>query len=209
MRKAAFLLVFCISLTAPGAANAYFFEDTVEWTGSVKKGRDAILLNGSGSPFEFDYSHDVSFNPPAAEITGAVMTLSHYGNSGSDNGRLWLLADSGNNLIGKLGDSNSDWVDQEFVVPANLLTLLSGESWSLELTLSETTNGTDRLWIDKSVLLGEYTPVPVPGAVLLLGSGMIGWMVSRKKKISFKQQEHLRLKNQPNIGDSQGRSLGL
>ena len=70
---------------------------------------------------------------------------------------------------------------------------VSGALWTLALRLAETTSQDDVIWIDQSVLSGEYTPVttggenggtssvPEPTTMILLGTGIVGLAGFRKK----------------------------
>ena len=104
MKKTVLFLYLGVFLFATGIANAAFFNDTIDWNSEEIKERDGLELNGQGDPYQFNYSHDVTFIPPAAEITSASLTLSHYNNSGSDTGELWLLFDGSMTQLGQLVD---------------------------------------------------------------------------------------------------------
>lgn len=178
MRRIILLMVTLLGLA--GTAQADYFFDLKDFSGKLQKGRDALQLSGGGSWYKYTYTHDLILTPEAAAITSASLLLSHYGNSG--NGELWLLYGENEERIGALSVSNASWNDQVFTIPAELYSGISGELWNLVLVLNESTPGTDNLWIDKSELYGTYSPVPVPAAGLLLGSGLIGGALLRKRK---------------------------
>lgn len=79
MRQVLFLLgrFLCLTVTA----QAESFHDSVDFSGDFQQGRDSLLLEGSGSLFEYSFTHHVTFDPASAEITSAALILSHYGNS--------------------------------------------------------------------------------------------------------------------------------
>ena len=157
------------------------FRDGIELSG--KDGGDYDDIVGDGK-FTFTYLHEITFHPYAASIESATVTLSHLGNS-NNNGEVWLFYGDTSTLIGTLSNSTNanDWKDQDFTVSNELLTGISGESWSLMLKLEENTSGTDKLTIDKSVLHGSYSPVPIPGAIWLLTSSLLCVAGLRKRRV--------------------------
>ncbi len=181
-----FAALFAATLIA-GLGNAHAalsFVDSHNFSGSgTDGGRDYFKLSGSGSPFVFTYNHNVTFIHPAASITYAQVVLSHNGNS-NNSGEVWILEGVNKTRIGNLDRSTmgNSWVEQAFVIPAPLYSTISGGSWSLQLVLNENTSGTDELKIDQSVLSGTYIPTPIPAAAWLLGSGLLGLVVIRKKQ---------------------------
>jgi hypothetical protein len=107
--------------------------------------------------------------------------LSHHNNS-NNSGEVWFLEGANKTRIGTLADSKGNgWVDQVFLLPESLYSAIYGGSWSLQLVLKETTTGTDKLWVDQSVLSGTYVATPIPAAAWLLGSGLLGLVGVRRK----------------------------
>jgi hypothetical protein len=181
MKRSLRLLFFFGLFCFVGNVNAYsVFESVVDWnTDSGIKGRTAMQISDSTFPSGFEFSHIVSFNPPAFSINSATLSLSHYGNS-ANSGELWALSASGNIFIANLVESKV-WVDQIFALPAEIYSLISGNTWSIAIKLSDNTLGEDKLWIDKSALTGEYTPVPIPSAAWLLAPSLLGLVALRRK----------------------------
>jgi hypothetical protein len=194
MKKKA-LLVMAIGVVLFGTvviSHALPFTSVADFAGTgTDAGRTYLEIGDNSSLFIYNYSHNVSFDPAAASITSATITLSHKGNS-NNNGELWFLYEGSAVKIQQLSGStfSSDWVDEVITLPPSLFSAISGGSWSLALSLQETTPGTDELWIDKSVLSGEYdavtTPsnppsVPEPASMLLLGFGLVGLAGIRRK----------------------------
>lgn len=184
------LCIMALILGIFGMAYGLPYTDTFEFeslsTGLKKSalGRICIQIDDTVNPI---YTHTVSFDPAALEITSATLTLSHLGNDSTR--ELWFITDSGNNPIGKLSDSAYDssavWVDQDFTIPPSYFGV--GGSWSLELRIKEGSANYDAIHLDKSVLHGDYNPVtdPVPESStwLLILLGLAG-MVGVKKKFS-------------------------
>jgi len=177
-----FMSFVFLSVTA-GSASACLFSSTENFAGTGSYlGNDYLELSGSGSGFVFDYTHTVTFSTPASSINFANVSLTHHNNSDNP-GELWFLSCGTECQLGVLSRSTGDgWVTDTFAIPNELYQTIQGGSWSLMLSLKETTSGTDKLWIDKSVLSGTYAPVPIPPAVFLFGSGLSGLFFFRRKK---------------------------
>ena len=177
MRKIGFSYIGLLGLLLFGAvnANAALFANSVNFSGTgTFMGEDYLELPGTGPEYTFDYSHQVTFSPPAATITSAEIALTHRNNSDNP-GELWFLCGDSCFPLGELTRSTGEgWVTEAFAIPSSLYSTVQGGEWTLQLTLKETTTGTDKLWIDKSMLSGTYAPVPIPGAAWLLGSGLMG-----------------------------------
>ncbi len=194
MRRMAILL-FGLGFLMVGvvSAEAITFTNTYDFSGETKNGRDALQIGDNSSYFTFSFTHNVLFSPPADSITSAKIVLSHLDNSNTS-GEMWFLDGDTSTQIGILAASNGSWNDQTFTLPSSLFSSISGGSWALELILRESTGGNDRLWIDKSVLSGEYNPVtdpppnpnvnavPEPSTVILLGAGMVAIAGLRARK---------------------------
>jgi hypothetical protein len=195
MKKVLLLFCFVLLATVSAKADTVNFESIhQDWNGTIMKDVNCAMLAGKEGEagdsiigdglYTYSYNLTVSFNPPADKINSAILHLTHYGNVG--NGSLWIIKD-GVKLtdIGVLGDSNSTWLTQDFVLSSSLYSLIQGSTWTLGLTLAEGTNGTDKIYIDQSWLTGTYTPAPtaapIPASIFLLAPGVLG-LIGLKKK---------------------------
>ena len=204
MKKSLLLALIIGWILLVGIGNTFAsqsFSSLVDFSGSgtTTDGRTYLELSGKGTLstlgiYTYSYTHDVTFDPAALSIESAALTLTHKGNSDNLIGELWLLGATSTGTssfyVGKLSNSThcNDWVDDVFTLPGSIYSEITGSSWTLMLVLAELTPGTDKLLIDQSVLSGTYTPqsstqppVPIPAAVWLFGTGLVGLVGIRRR----------------------------
>ena len=175
-------LVSAVLLGAAASSRAALFSSNVNFSGSgTYDDQDYRELIGKRSTISYVFGHTVRFSPAAEALSSISLTLSHHGNSNSTSGELWIVYDSSRTLLGTLSDSTGlDWVEQAFVVPVGIVYQKGGGLWSFALKVQNSTPGAGPVIIDRSVLSGTYTPVPLPPALFLFGSGLSGLIFFRR-----------------------------
>lgn len=170
------------------------FNSSKDWADSTYTAKDGTVttyteissLPGNGS-FIYEWTQSVSFDPAATAVTSADLFLTYSGVKENSNAELWAF--DNDNLVSTKPISlnpaaDGVWVTQIFNIQS-LFTSFPITSVTLALHLSETTPGIDSIWLDKSVIKGNYTavaPVPIPSSMLLLGTGVAGLMFTGRRK---------------------------
>lgn len=208
MKKNVIGLAGALILYMAGIANATPYADIVDFSASgTYLGQTYSLVsdsNGNASSYFGEYIHIVDFDPVAASVESASLTI-YYANANETTGpssnptkkEIYFISDSG--LISQLGEltgvyDSPAWQFKTFDL-SSYIAAVSGASWSIGFKFNETTNATDTFYLDKSTLFGEYTPasnggddredipsVPEPSTVILLGSGLLGLVYVGRKR---------------------------
>jgi hypothetical protein len=172
-----------------GTATALPFSVTVDFDEYTLPGSGrtvALLIDSSfisNVPYEFSFELDL--DPVGVSLNSASLSLSHWGNSSLFSPAVWISTSKGGLQIGELSPSGwgVGWVTDTFILDAALLAEIeSTDPWSLTVVVSELTDGFDFLLLDEATLSGNYTPIPVPTSLLLLGSGLLGLLGIRRRK---------------------------
>lgn len=97
----------------------------------------------------------------------------------------WMLNTSDAELIGNLSQSNilNGWKTDTWQLSESIIGHMN-DSGFLRILFWETTGGVDALFIDKMSLTTETSaaPVPEPATMFLLGTGLLGFVTTCRKK---------------------------
>ena len=131
MKKQIFLSLASILVLGLAVTNAsaLHFSNTITWDDDFFFNGNLIDDSSLGDPYPFTFDHTVTFDPEAASVDSASLSITHTGNS-ADTSEAWFLTDSGDIKIGDLGNSTSGWVEQSFSLDDSILSGVSGATWT-------------------------------------------------------------------------------
>jgi hypothetical protein len=206
MKNKVIELVGLFSLVIVGVASATTYLDVNDFTSSgTYLDRTYSEFSDSNNDGYFGlYTHTVDFNPGADSVQNASLTLEYAFVDNSQIGNppilkeIYLFYDENAQQIGSLaGHGDKLWHTAIFYLDS-YTEGISGTNWAIGFQFQETTNGNDKFYLDKSILLGDYTPVtngepipsiasalvPEPSTLLLMSSGFIGltFVIRRRRK---------------------------
>ena len=183
------------------------FSDTINFTGTSITDtngvtKDATRIEDTGNWVcstdytpAFSYTHNVTFDPEAISIENASLAVTYTGNQANCI-EAWFISDSSNDpqSLGYLSDTQDSywdacnqnrWNTTVFDLD-NYIDGVSGSSWSIEFIVDEKTwRDNEVMYLAESTISGNYnpTPVPEPATLFLLGTGLLGFAGTRKKKM--------------------------
>lgn len=206
MKNKVIELVGLFSLVIVGVASATTYLDVNDFASSgTYLDRTYSEFSDSNNDGYFGlYTHTVDFNPGADSVQNASLTLEYAFVDNSQIGNppilkeIYLFYDENAQQIGSLaGHGDKLWHTAIFYLDS-YTEGISGTNWAIGFQFQETTNGNDKFYLDKSILLGDYTPVtngepipsiasalvPEPSTLLLMSSGFIGltFVIRRRRK---------------------------
>lgn len=183
-RSCAAIVVISAVLGWLAAAEAETFSDVVDFPnlGNSKddSGSSFVMVQGM-----LEYDHLLDFKYKSIDTASLAIRAS---NPGLQN-ELWVVNADQELLVGGLGTSN-DWVTYTFTLDNTVRGLLASDAKLVIKVSDSVSGGSNNLKLSWSEISGTYTPVPnttpvpIPSAVLLLGSGLAGLGIfgRRKKK---------------------------
>jgi len=176
------VLGFGMVLGIIGSAAASSFEDMKDKWGTWPLLIDAkYVLEGTDYTYVHDLLDDVDFS--SGQIISSATYQFDFTNDSFD-GKIT------NEYVSVSFDNGASWYnlgevdDGQYEITlgaAEIAYMNTNQSLQLMLRVDNQTDLHGSAWIDHLKLYGETTAVPIPGAVWLLGSGLIGLVGIRRR----------------------------
>lgn len=183
-----FVFLLCGTVHADVYTNTVNFTGSSLWVGLPPELESGVLLNGENKNYSWQHAVTSNFSVPYDTVNSATLTISGWGIGGGND---YVYAESA--LQGVLtGDSSTTlrwlWTEtnSEFDLADVFLTWTAGDPLDVRL------NYTDNRFLHGGFLLtqsvfslnyenGEAPAVPIPGTLLMLGTGLIGLLGIRRR----------------------------
>lgn len=150
-------------------------------TASALTFSDTINLNIDVYDY-YTYVHTLDLDPPGVSVNSATLSIRHKNNQ-NNYSEVWYVWNEDSDYIGRLSNSMYGYVTDTFNLSQSILNeIADGNPWQLRIYIGENTSGYDRITLACSTLAGDYNPVPEPASLILIGSGLAGLVLRRRRK---------------------------